>query len=35
MSTPASCSMASTSRLSAGTSNVPYPSTVSIGIDLL
>src|SRR4249919_3170332 len=32
MSTLASCSIASTMRLSAGTSNVPYPSTVSLGI---
>ena len=30
MSTFASCSIASTSRLSAGTSNVPYPSTVNL-----
>ena len=29
MSTPASCSTASTNRFCAGTSNVPYPSTVS------
>ena len=34
MSTLASCSMASTSRLSSGTSNVPYPSTVNLAIPL-
>jgi hypothetical protein len=35
MSTWASCSMASTRRLPSGTSNVPYRSTVSLGIDPL